>query len=150
MLFFLEFTTPIVVRRGETHHLPITIFLRPEEENTADRTCYEVEVNMKSDSKDWRIVGASVFSACICSSENGQQTKKTFRLPIRPLRIGQLNLTAMAIVRHGTGVCDDKEVKSFNEFFTVSDAVRRPIDVEAEGVEKRVAVDGTFCSSGGK
>ncbi|VDL62889.1 unnamed protein product [Hymenolepis diminuta] len=42
-----------------------------------------------------------------------------------------------------------QEVKSFNEFFTVSDAVRRSIRVEAEGVEKRVTVGGTFCLSGG-
>ncbi|VDL63879.1 unnamed protein product [Hymenolepis diminuta] len=54
----------------------------------------------------------------------------------------------MTIAKRGTGVYDDKEVKSFNEFFTVSDAVRRSIGVEAEGVEKRVTVDGSFCSSG--
>ncbi|VUZ38767.1 unnamed protein product [Hymenolepis diminuta] len=60
MSFFVEFTTPTVVRRDEILHLTITIFLRPEE-NAADRTCYEVELNVKLDPKDWRIVGASVF-----------------------------------------------------------------------------------------
>ncbi|VUZ43188.1 unnamed protein product, partial [Hymenolepis diminuta] len=147
MPFFVEFAPPIVVRRGEILHLPITIFLHPDE-NPGSRTCYEVEVKVKSDPKDWRMVGASVFSACICSSENGQQTMETFRLPMRPLRIGQLNLTAVAIARRGTGICDDEEVKSSKKVFIVSDAVRRSIRVEAEGVEKRVTVGGTFCSSG--
>ncbi|VDN98298.1 unnamed protein product [Rodentolepis nana] len=145
MPFFVEFAPPLVARRGETLHLPITIFLHPNE-NASNRICYEVEVSMQSDPEDWRIVGATTFSACTCSSQSGQLSKETFRLPMRPLRIGQLNLTATAIARSGTGICDAEGVHSSKEVFTVSDAVRRSIRVEAEGVEKRVTVGGIFCS----
>ncbi|VDN96091.1 unnamed protein product [Rodentolepis nana] len=145
MPFFVEFAPPLVARRGETLHLPITIFLHPNE-NAGNRICYEVEVSMQSDPEDWRIVGATTFSACICSSQSGQLSKETFRLPMRPLRIGQLNLTATAIARSGTGICDAEGVHSSKEVFTVSDAARRSIRVEAEGVEKRLTVGGIFCS----
>eukprot|EP00108_Taenia_solium_P005127 TsM_001177100 transcript=TsM_001177100 gene=TsM_001177100 len=158
MPFFVEFAPPLMARRGEVLHLPISVFVYPEtttktkawggDGNATPRTCYEVEVSVETDSRDWRVVGVAAFTTCICAGD----VKETFHLPLRPLRVGLLNITATAIAQRGISVCDDGFGSRMRtrEVVTVGDAIRRSVRVVAEGVEKRVTIGGTFCTSGGE
>ncbi len=70
----------------------------------------------------------------------------TFKLPKKALKMGHLNVTATAIVKKGSLMCngDGKNV------VTVGDAVRRSIRVVAEGDETSRTFGGTFCTDGSK
>ncbi|KAL5104601.1 Alpha-1-macroglobulin [Taenia crassiceps] len=175
MPFFVEFTPPLVARRGEVLHLPISVFAYPEATtnphmatmpttakavhhswtgngNSTDvpQTCYEVGVGVDKDSRDWRVVGVAAFTTCLCVSD----AKKTFNLPLRPLRIGLLNVTATAFAKRNTPSCSGADGDAIgrrqsDEAVTVLDAVRRSVRVIAEGVEKRVTIGDVICTSGG-
>ncbi|KAL5106065.1 Alpha-2-macroglobulin-like protein 1 [Taenia crassiceps] len=159
MPFFVEFVPPLMARRREVLHLPISVFVYPDTTTATTtkawggvggsanpRTCYEVEVSVETDSRDWRVVGVAAFTACICTGD----VKETFHLPLCPLRVGHLNITAKAVVHRGSSVCDDGlgGRRQDRDAVTVGDAVRRSVRVIAEGVEKRVTIGGTFCASG--
>uniref|UniRef100_A0A5K3G1C3 A2M domain-containing protein n=2 Tax=Mesocestoides corti TaxID=53468 RepID=A0A5K3G1C3_MESCO len=141
MPFFIEFTPPLVARRGEILHLPVSVFVYPPTHNVTSKQCYEVDVGLEVDPQDWRMIGASEFTTCICTGD----LKETFKLPLRPLRIGQLNVTATATAARGSAMCggDGRNV------VVVGDAVRRSVRVVAEGVEKSLTRGGTFCTTGG-
>ena len=166
MPFFVEFAPPVVARRNEILHLTVSVFVYPEDTVTSTsqmeggdasksrRTCYEVEVGVETDPLDWRVVGAASFTTCICTGDE----KETFRLPMRPLRVGHLNITATAVGRRNSGVCDDGSASGSDsalvgggvrsrEVVTVGDAVRRSVRVVAEGIEKCVTIGGTFCAT---
>ncbi|EUB63193.1 Murinoglobulin-2 [Echinococcus granulosus] len=174
MPFFVEFAPPLMARRGEVLHLPISVFVYPESTTSptmtnatkatyqsgvdvdggvggrrTPRTCYEVEVGVETDSRDWQAVGVAAFTTCICVGD----LKQTFYLPLHPLRVGHLNVTAKAVARRGSCVCDDSD-NGFGgwgracEAVAVADAVRRSVRVIAEGVEKSVTLGGIFCTSG--
>ncbi|KAL5967286.1 Alpha-2-macroglobulin [Taenia solium] len=69
------------------------------------RTCYEVNMGVETNSRDWRVVGVSSFTTCICVGG----LKQTFQLFLCPLRVGLLNVTAMAVGRSGNSVCGDAD-----------------------------------------
>ncbi|KAH9281787.1 Alpha-2-macroglobulin-like protein 1 [Echinococcus granulosus] len=166
MPFFVEFAPPLMARRGELLHLPISVFVYPETATTptttntskglggdgggtvTPRTCYEVEVSVETDLQDWRVVGIASFTTCICAGD----LKETFHLPLRPLRVGHLNVTAKAVAKRGSLICgdddDDFGVRGqASKVVAIGDAVRRSVRVIAEGVEKQVTLGGTFCTS---
>ncbi|VDK23715.1 unnamed protein product [Taenia asiatica] len=178
MPFFVEFAPPLMARRGEVLHLPISVFVYPEtttnpatitmtDTTKADhepgvgvyggvggkgvqRTCYEVEMSVETNLQDWQVVGATAFTTCICMGD----LKKTFYLPLRPLRVGHLNVTAKAVAKRGSWVCGDNDDgfgiwEQTREAFTVTDAVQRSVRVIAEGVERSITLGGAFCTSKG-
>ncbi|KAL5967283.1 Alpha-2-macroglobulin [Taenia solium] len=167
MPFFVEFAPPLMARRGEVLHLPLSVFVYPETttgfggsddgagSNGVPRTCYEVEVGVDTDWRDWRVVGVAAFTTCICVGD----PKGTFNLLLRPLRVGLLNVTATAMAHRDSPICGDADAdadgdasgrKWAREVVTVRDAVRRSVRVIAEGVEKRVTIGGIICTSGGE
>ncbi|EUB63161.1 C3 and PZP-like alpha-2-macroglobulin domain-containing protein 8 [Echinococcus granulosus] len=166
MPFFVEFAPPLMARRGELLHLPISVFVYPETATTptttntskglggdgggtvTPRTCYEVEVSVETDLQDWRVVGIASFTTCICAGD----LKETFHLPLRPLRVGHLNVTAKAVAKRGSLICGDDDDDfggrgQASKVVAIGDAVRRSVRVIAEGVEKQVTLGGIFCSS---
>ncbi|VDK23336.1 unnamed protein product, partial [Taenia asiatica] len=168
MPFFVEFAPPLMARRGEVLHLPLSVFVYPETttgfggsddgggSKGLPRTCYEVEVGVDTDSRDWRVVGVAAFTTCICVGD----PKGTFNLLLRPLRVGLLNVTATAVAHRDSPICADADAdadadgdasgrKWAREVVTVRDAVRRSVRVIAEGIEKRVTIGGIICTSGG-
>ncbi|CUT99337.1 macroglobulin:complement [Echinococcus multilocularis] len=169
MPFFVEFAPPLMARRGELLHLPISVFVYPETATTptttntskglggdggdtvTPRTCYEVEVSVETDLQDWRVVGIASFTTCICAGD----LKETFHLPLRPLRVGHLNVTAKAVAKRGSLICGDDDDDfggrgQASKVVAIGDAVRRLVRVIAEGVEKQVTLGGIFCSSKGE
>ncbi|KAL5962655.1 Alpha-1-macroglobulin [Taenia solium] len=178
MPFFVEFAPPLMVRRGEVLHLPISVFVYPETTTNPItitmtdttkaahepgvgvyigvggkgvlRICYELEMSVETNSRDRRVVGATAFATCICMGH----LKKTFYLPLRPLRVGHLNVTVKAVAKRGSWVCGDNDVgfgvwEQTREAFIVTDAVQRLVRVIAEGVERSITLGGAFCTSKG-
>ncbi|VDM35790.1 unnamed protein product [Hydatigera taeniaeformis] len=170
MPFFVDFTPPLMARRGEVLHLPVSVFVYPTTTTrstaitkttttitahkpgiSTQRICYEVEVSLETGLRDWRAIGATAFTECICVGD----LKQTFLIPIRPLRFGQLNITAKAVAHRNSLACssdnaDFSGLSETREAVTVTDMVRRGVRVIAEGVEKRVTLGGVFCTSKGE
>ncbi|VDK23335.1 unnamed protein product [Taenia asiatica] len=167
MPFFVEFTPPQVARRGELLHLPVSVFVHPQttanttasttkawggdgggnSSSGVPRTCYEVNMGVETNSRDWRVVGVSSFTTCICVGD----LKQTFQLLLCPLRVGLLNVTAMAVARRGSSVCGDVDGDAggssrAGEVVTVGDAVRRSVRVVVGGLEKHITHDSNLCT----
>ncbi|XP_013789741.1 pregnancy zone protein-like [Limulus polyphemus] len=118
--FFLSFTIPYSIIRGEIAQLAVTIFNYLSE-------CIPVRISL-DDSQDFMIIGASTEKEfCVCGKDS-----YTYPFKIRAKTLGLVNLTVGAQNIDNNDLCENKITTSLK----AADAITRHLLVEAEGFPK--------------
>nr|UCK81476.1 alpha-2-macroglobulin-like protein [Arenicola marina] len=129
--FFLSYTLPYSVIRGETIALPVTVF------NYLDE-CLAIKLSLASSTlyslanrQDRR------ETVCVCGKES-----VTHRYNLVPTALGEVNVTVKAISVSNDGTCGNRLMSSETG---ARDALVRPLLVEPEGIEEEKAVSSFIC-----
>ncbi|XP_076355649.1 pregnancy zone protein-like [Tachypleus tridentatus] len=118
--FFLSFTIPYSIIRGEVAQLAVTIFNYLSE-------CMPVRISL-GDSQDFTIIGASAEKEfCVCGKDS-----YTYRFKIRAKYLGLVKLTVRAQNTDSDDLCENKITTPIK----TTDAITRQLLVEAEGFPK--------------
>eukprot|EP00105_Crassostrea_gigas_P026706 XP_011447751.1 PREDICTED: pregnancy zone protein [Crassostrea gigas] len=134
--FFLSFTLPYSAVRNEVVPVLVTVF------NYLTQ-CLVMKVSLR-DSEEFRLqntIFMKTKTVCVCGGES-----ETLRYLIIPLKIGEISIQAEAESIADEGTCGNSSVSS--DATGVSDAVRRQLPVEAEGLENEYTYSSFVCVSG--
>lgn len=134
--FFLSFTLPYSAVRNEVLPVLVTVFNYLTD-------CLVMRVSLR-DSAEFRLQEATFMrtrTVCVCGGES-----ETLRYLVIPLKIGEISIQAEAESIADDGTCGNSLVS--REAMGVSDAVRRQLPVEAEGLENEYTYSSYLCPSG--
>nr|XP_034308643.1 pregnancy zone protein isoform X4 [Crassostrea gigas] len=134
--FFLSFTLPYSAVRNEVVPVLVTVFNYLTE-------CLVMRISLR-DSAEFRLQEATFMrtrTVCVCGGES-----ETLRYLVIPLKIGEISIQAEAESIADDGTCGNSLVS--REAMGVSDAVRRKLPVEAEGLENEYTYSSYLCPSG--
>ncbi|XP_021351698.1 alpha-2-macroglobulin-like isoform X2 [Mizuhopecten yessoensis] len=132
--FFLSFTLPYSAVRGETVPVTVTIFNYLKE-------CLVMLVRLEP-SDGFELMSADrVVQRCVCGGDSD-----SIKYYIKPTQLGEIEILAAAESIQDDGTCGNNAVS--DETTGVSDAVKRMLLIEAEGVEKEYTFSSYMCAEG--
>ncbi|KAL5004353.1 hypothetical protein ScPMuIL_017809, partial [Solemya velum] len=131
--FFLMFNLPYSAVRGETIPIQISIFNYLSECLVMHVSLEETENFVLSDSE-------RSITVCVCGGES-----ETVTFYIAPIELGEIDILASAESLEDNGICSNTVSE---DGVGVSDAVKRQIIIEAEGVEQQYTVSDYICTQG--
>ncbi|XP_055938471.1 pregnancy zone protein-like isoform X2 [Argiope bruennichi] len=129
--FFVSFTLPYSVVRGEVLPLVVSVFNYLSE-------CLPIKLSLEP-SEEYRILSESrSHRLCVCGGES-----KSHRFSLEPTTLGKINVTM-----YGFSLEDDDEAVCGNEVtarLSARDAVSKQLLVEAEGFQKEEVFNYFVC-----
>lgn len=132
--FFLSFTLPYSAVRGEIVPVTVTIFNYMSE-------CLVMLLRLEpSEGFELRSANRTVRT-CVCGGES-----ESIKYYIKPTQLGEIAIVAAAESIGDDGICGNNAIS--DETTGASDAVKRMLLIEAEGVEKEYTFSSYMCSEG--
>ncbi|KAL5004830.1 hypothetical protein ScPMuIL_018286 [Solemya velum] len=133
--FFLMFNLPYSAVRGETIPIQISIFNYLSE-------CLVMLVSLEENESVVLSDSERSITVCVCGGES-----ETVTFYIAPIELGEIDILASAESLEDNGICSNTVSE---DGVGVSDAVKRQIIIEAEGVEQQYTVSDYVCTQGGE
>ncbi|XP_074651835.1 murinoglobulin-1-like isoform X2 [Tubulanus polymorphus] len=130
--FFVSFTLPYSVIRGEKVPVLVTVF------NYLTQ-CLVIDLTLRH-SDDYTINGTNNAAVCVCANE-----QKSHTFYVIPKTLGKVNITVYAYSSDKSLVCGNIILTQTLTGEGASDAVVRQLLVEAEGIEEEYSLSSLVC-----
>ncbi|ELT94944.1 hypothetical protein CAPTEDRAFT_228650 [Capitella teleta] len=142
--FFVSFTLPYSIIRGETVKVPVTVFNYLNDCLKAREmlTYFHIQLNLKA-SADYSVSSGRRASVLVCGQESA-----THNYMITANTLGKINITIKATSIENTEIHDNNVIMS--DQIGVKDAVTRELLVEPEGREIEYSFNSFVCPQDGE